>query len=1011
MKSKKVLLGLIAGLLAFSAGSAQAQTKANFQNDRLIEVGPNNIGGRVRSIVIDQRDASNQTIYAGGVAGGLYRYNASESNPSWTYIPNFQSNGTELTLPISTMTQLPDNTIVIGTGESQYDNGYNFNPMAPMGRGLYLFNPEDETFTLVAGTKPTSIDDDFAAISKMAYMEDGSTIILLAGTKTGLFRWTISNGSWSAAAKIFNGKIDDLEINRARNMAYFTIGNQLYKIGNVTGNSAPINISGTNPAFGGTNSRIELALAPTDSRYLYALTFDKDGLMDNILLTKDQQTWTKLATSTVVPFNALANGKTCATLVVDPVNPDRIFIGGAAIWIGQGYVEGSYYQWTKSSYSENELNGGDYMSQVFSSNMFVHSGIHDIVAARDTASGLYTFYIATDGGIFSSQTNFVTFANTNRGLNISQINGLAVCPDGSILAGAHSNGCPFIEARMAHNGGTIDSSWYDHGSTANHIANILWLGNGGQVAASMFQQFAPMKRRYIFTSANNGQYGRSYNDYNDYTNTQTWTALSAFSSSLATGGNPVSQMVLWETDHNTVANDTIAFTLDTNATCRGYRNDSLGDWQLKPGFVIKAGDTIVIYAQKNVYYPVRYVADHDITMEEGLVIKMVNPLQSRMFAVVKSNLNRKSTLMMNWYPTDASKVWREADRENNDVIMNWSRILIVNCNDSSVIHTMCVSNDGECLYATIDNPLHHTSTLVRVKGFNTAVDYSQSMFNIRQQMNSDLEDCVLTIDTLVTFNRMITSLVTNPRPNTDAVVITFGEYNTDEPNVIYMDNASTTPTYADKSVSGRSIPVYSAMVEYTTGEVYLGTENGAFVASASSFNGTPSWQTYGAFDGVPVTAMYQQTKSLPIERYQMHTGSNVENYVYAKTKYPYAMYFGTYGRGIFMDSTYVTDHENEIVDATDYNVDIQPVLANNSVKVYPNPAASIANINIQMANAGNAIVKVYDLSGKLVINENLGTLSEGGHIHTINCENLRQGMYIVNVVMGRQSAATKLVVR
>ena len=1008
MKSKKVLLGLFVGLLACTTGTITAQTKANFQNDRLVEIGPNNIGGRVRAIIVDQRDTNNETLYAGGVAGGLYTKNIND--PEWNYIPYFQANGTELTLPISNMVQLPDNTILIATGESKYQKGYNFSPLAPLGRGIFRFNPEDQTFQVISNTVPTTPADNFAAVNKIVCMPNGNAVIVYVATPTGLYRWNIaSEADWNTApAVIYNGVVDDIELNQPRNLAFFTSGNKLFKIGNVTGNSNPVNISGTNPAFAAPNTRIELALAPTNSSYLYAMVL-ADNYMENVYLTKDQQNWTKLATSTVSPF-VYSDANICGSLTVDPQNEDKIYVGGDAIWIGQGYVEGSYYQWTKSSYSEYDLNMGDYMASVFSNPMFVHSGIHNIATA--TKDGLTQYYIATDGGVFSTEYMSV-FTNINRGMNISQINGLAVCPDGSIIAGAHSNGCPFIEARMDHYGGDIDSSWYDQGSTTNHIANILWTGNGGQVAASMFQQYAPMNRRYIFTSSNNGKLGRSYADYNDYTNTQTWSSMEEFTSSLNTGGNPVTQVALWETNTNTVINDTLVFKIDTNATCHGYRNDSLGDWRMSVGFTVKANDTIITYSQKNVYYPVTYVADHDFVVEEGTTCKIVNPLQSRMFAVVKSNLNKKSTIMMNWYPTDASKVWRDADQENFDVIMNWSRVYMVDNTDSSIIHAIAVSNDGNALFATVDDPIHETSTLVRVSGFNTAVDYSQSLWSIRQQMNCDLNDYRLTIDTLRVFNRMITALTTNVRPNTDGVIITFGGFDATEANVLYMDNASAAePTFTDKSVAGKAIPVYSAMVEITTGEVYVGTENGVYVTSEQTFNGTPSWTTYGAFDGVPVTAMYQQTRELPIARYTMHTGTNVENYVFAKTKYPYAMYFGTYGRGIFMDSTYVTDHENEIVDSTDYNQGINEVAFNNGcVKVYPNPATSIANIDINIPVAGSAIVKVYDLSGKVVFNDNLGSLSAGNYSHAINCQNLSKGMYIVNVIVGNQSAATKLIVR
>ena len=70
MKSKKVLIGLILAAFVGSAAISVAQTKANYQNN-LFEIGPDNIGGRVRAVVVDQTDPEHKTLYTGGVACSL----------------------------------------------------------------------------------------------------------------------------------------------------------------------------------------------------------------------------------------------------------------------------------------------------------------------------------------------------------------------------------------------------------------------------------------------------------------------------------------------------------------------------------------------------------------------------------------------------------------------------------------------------------------------------------------------------------------------------------------------------------------------------------------------------------------------------------------------------------------------------------------------------------------------------------------------------------------------------
>ena len=161
--------------------------------------------------------------------------------------------------------------------------------------------------------------------------------------------------------------------------------------------------------------------------------------------------------------------------------------------------------------------------------------------------------------------------------------------------------------------------------------------------------------------------------------------------------------------------------------------------------------------------------------------------------------------------------------------------------------------------------------------------------------------------------------------------------------------------------------------------------------------------------------MYQVTSNYSRIKYVGHDGVTEVPYVFPRTKYAYAMYFGTYGRGIFMDSTYVVDHTNEIVDPEDYAGELDiPTIANvgdNAVRFYPNPAVSSATMELTVSQPGNAVVRIYDLSGKVVYTENMGHVAEGVHTRTIDCQQLQRGMYLVNVAINGQKATSKLIVR
>ena len=80
-----------------------------------VERGPTNVGGRTRAIMFDPNDATRETVFAGGVSGGLWKNTAiSNANSTWSRV-NIPEN-----LNVSCITSDPNNTSIfyVGTGES-----------------------------------------------------------------------------------------------------------------------------------------------------------------------------------------------------------------------------------------------------------------------------------------------------------------------------------------------------------------------------------------------------------------------------------------------------------------------------------------------------------------------------------------------------------------------------------------------------------------------------------------------------------------------------------------------------------------------------------------------------------------------------------------------------------------------------------------------------------------------------------------------------------------------------
>ncbi|MBY0431147.1 MAG: hypothetical protein K2Q10_08115, partial [Rhodospirillales bacterium] len=141
------------------------------------QLGPGNIGGRTRSIVI--HPTSTGTIWAGSVGGGIWR--STNSGSSWAPVNDRMGN-----LAVCCMIMDPTNPNIIyaGTGEGFY----NLDAI----RGAGIFRTTDGTNWSVL--PPTAASDNFRYVNRIAISKDGKTV--LAATSTGLFRSTDPASSW-----------------------------------------------------------------------------------------------------------------------------------------------------------------------------------------------------------------------------------------------------------------------------------------------------------------------------------------------------------------------------------------------------------------------------------------------------------------------------------------------------------------------------------------------------------------------------------------------------------------------------------------------------------------------------------------------------------------------------------------------------------------------------------------------------------------------------------------------
>ncbi|MGB1210242.1 MAG: thrombospondin type 3 repeat-containing protein [Lacinutrix venerupis] len=120
---------------------ASARVPGDAIDNSWIERGPNNVGGRTRAIMFDPNDTTNETLFAGGVSGGLWKNTKiSDPNTAWTRVDIPEN------LAVSCITYDPNNTNIfyVGTGESYVGGDVN-------GDGLWKSIDGGDTWAKVLG--------------------------------------------------------------------------------------------------------------------------------------------------------------------------------------------------------------------------------------------------------------------------------------------------------------------------------------------------------------------------------------------------------------------------------------------------------------------------------------------------------------------------------------------------------------------------------------------------------------------------------------------------------------------------------------------------------------------------------------------------------------------------------------------------------------------------------------------------------------------------------------------
>ena len=384
------------------------------------EQGPNNQGGRTRALMVDPNDVTGNTVFAGSVSGGLWKTtNINAVNPVWNPVNDLLSN-----LAIISIAYDPTNiqTMYFCTGEG-YGNIDNV-------RGLGVFKSTNggATWTQLASTNNST----FHYCQKVLVNSTG--VVFVATSSGGLQR--SSNGGTTFTKVLGTGLLItgatsnhcyDVEL-AADGDIYSSLDGSVHKSTNAGVTFGPAQTIGV------TGNRIELACAPNDSNYVYAVVESGAAVAGITRTINGGTSWTVRTEPDDIDPDILVDDFSRGqawydlTVAVDPNNKERLFVGGIDLFVsGDG----------ASTWSQVSHWYGGFSLQ------YVHADQHNIVFQNGSSS---IAYFVNDGGVYRSTNANVavpTISDKSSSYRTAQFYACAMHPTALTpyyLAGSQDNG-------------------------------------------------------------------------------------------------------------------------------------------------------------------------------------------------------------------------------------------------------------------------------------------------------------------------------------------------------------------------------------------------------------------------------------------------------------------------------------------------------------------------------------------------------------------------------------------
>jgi hypothetical protein len=377
---------------------------------------------------------------------------------------------------------------------------------------------------------------------------------------------------------------------------------------------------------------------------------------------------------------------------------------------------------------------------------------------------------------------------------------------------------------------------------------------------------------------------------------------------------------------------------------------------------VRPGQSILVYSP-NGEFPFYYTSPDTIMLGDSIRIQDI--IQSRFISFFTKNSNTGL-----WMTKDVLQYTKDPE---------WFQIAKI----TEAVTSIAVSKDMNYLFAGTK-----LGKVYRVSNLALAYNYATA------DINSPTS--IVAAELVNTFpgSRAVTSIAFSPEDNTRAV-FTLSGYGFNDYVYVTSNALDSVPTFVNVQGNLPKLPVYSSLIEmHDKNKVIIGTDNGIFSTDNVE---SGIWAADNSGLGtVPVFMLKQQTTFQP----EVYIDDNEKIFYYPGVQNYGAIYAASYGKGLFIDTSYYNPMGIE-----PGNVYPQAV---NTIRIFPNPFKNEVTVSYSLGTNSDVSLIIYDISGRTEKTINQNNVSSGEHKIKIEMGGFPAGTYLIQMKSKAGTAYGKL---